>query len=757
VSFGGESNWHRASCPRQANKFEFGNLLENTIMDNFQRNWEREWAENGQPPSITQAPWWIAKQTFHCLLNTYHHERDQGIDWHVDNGVTYRPQDPIMSITLESPGVLLVRPLKSGAKTKTSEFVCLLVWQEPHDCVIMGGRFQTQWEHAVPPQNLWWDMMQSGFAKDENGRQFRIINGRNQIAPQACPMWVAFEQYCQANLAPGRPYVPGLVRKNITIRWHRGHEGKGECTHRRRVRVNPLQPVPQIGVPLNMTGVRVLNVQGVRTLEAAATFPVPNLVATITTPTVRLTPAAGSGQQQGLGYYGTGTGHGAGVPLPIHRPTQQATPWLTMPVPLPVREVAFIPPEVRQAHEPEKKPAHATKVLQPFMRQRPSPASDSASGPATDEKVHESKTTMESGELPGNDSRPSDDLLKNNDSRGTDDLPQTSKNRRWQRAPESEAQQGQGMSKESNQTICVFADIIVQNARPESLAIRLWCSRWFLLEGPHHLEETRALEILEKQVTNAENMIRHSQQIVGRPWSDLPSNRDSSPKCNDDWLASLEMSRALIRSKKSLLDAYIELKGPCIELRDQNFLENRIEKRRRMVMTVDEFRTLINARKLNEDALQEYGWLVLHFDIAHTRRKIVQDTRATADWSDLLAIEAIDLMLTDQHHIPVPNDEEVPVEHGLRRIQIVPQAIRSALARHHDKVPLETMIGALNRTLHAILEVIESLAGSFDRECVRDAVKLSLWVSDYKTKLRDRPAKKQKITSPTESSQGVNN
>ena len=248
IGFGGDKQ-SRTQLPKAACRFHWGTMYEARLHELMKKHF----AAMNDPPN-PERPWWLQSESaFHCLFNEYQHSRNHGIDFHCDTESHYDCQkDPIASFTFDSPGVLLVRrkfsdPVtneqfgeKSRKGVRESRPTCLLVWQEPGNCLVMGGRFQNQFMHAVPARSTWKKIKEERSFWDETGTCWvRIINRDNE------KNWRLFAKYVdQLPVIESEGRDQCQWRSNITIRWIRHHSA--ECKIAPRCNSNVFQqPQPQ--------------------------------------------------------------------------------------------------------------------------------------------------------------------------------------------------------------------------------------------------------------------------------------------------------------------------------------------------------------------------------------------------------------------------------------------------------------------------------------------------------------------------------
>ena len=87
---------------------------------------------------------------FNIFMNRYSFDEDHGISMHTDAQAAYEEKDPITSISMRNGSLLMVSAKQKKGKGRGQRpRWCLLVYQPPNSMVVMGGRFQSQFLHAV--------------------------------------------------------------------------------------------------------------------------------------------------------------------------------------------------------------------------------------------------------------------------------------------------------------------------------------------------------------------------------------------------------------------------------------------------------------------------------------------------------------------------------------------------------------------------------------------------------------------------------
>ena len=87
---------------------------------------------------------------FNIFMNRYSFDEDLGISMHTDAQAAYEEKDPITSISIRNGSLLMVSAKQKKGKGRGQRpRWCLLIYQPPNSMVVMGGRFQSQFLHAV--------------------------------------------------------------------------------------------------------------------------------------------------------------------------------------------------------------------------------------------------------------------------------------------------------------------------------------------------------------------------------------------------------------------------------------------------------------------------------------------------------------------------------------------------------------------------------------------------------------------------------
>ena len=167
-------------------------------------------------------------------MNCYSFSRDHGISMHSDASQAYDECDPITSLSMKLGSFLLVSA-KQKKKRGLKERWCLVIYQPPNSMLIMAGKFQTEFEHAVP-----------SFASIK--RLVKCVDGEVVTWMQGEPpikiRWVRnSKEMMEAELQ--RLESVNLedfknARWNVTIRWCRNHFGSN-CPV---LRTRPAQEMP---------------------------------------------------------------------------------------------------------------------------------------------------------------------------------------------------------------------------------------------------------------------------------------------------------------------------------------------------------------------------------------------------------------------------------------------------------------------------------------------------------------------------------
>ena len=205
------------SAPGRALEDKFGNAMKSNVQ-----------AMQLDHPS--SSVWWL-QGYWHMLLNRYEFDKNQGIDWHVDDKdprheTTYLSEhDPISSYSAGVPWPLCIRSRSATTQgRKTAAILVGLVHQQDGDVLFMGGDFQIYFEHAVPtPLELW--SMNGGVIRFDSDSPNRS-NSVQWVYPDLPTFERDLDRYRKGR-AQGQP--TNWVRFNVTVRWHRKH--KHGCPH----------------------------------------------------------------------------------------------------------------------------------------------------------------------------------------------------------------------------------------------------------------------------------------------------------------------------------------------------------------------------------------------------------------------------------------------------------------------------------------------------------------------------------------------
>ena len=163
--------------------------------------------------------WWTQEgSTWHCLFNFSDLQKGHGIDFHPDRG--YAPIDPISGITLMHGAPLIVRNASVKGRDRIA---CVLVMQNPGDILMMGGKFQSCFEHMVPQHRLWQKLLTMARALEQGSQRLheKLDTEKNHFL-SACVGTTDLER----TLVRDTENPSQMKRWNVTIRWHRGHNGR---------------------------------------------------------------------------------------------------------------------------------------------------------------------------------------------------------------------------------------------------------------------------------------------------------------------------------------------------------------------------------------------------------------------------------------------------------------------------------------------------------------------------------------------------
>lgn len=150
-------------------------------------------------------------------MNRYSYATDHAIAMHNDASPYYSEIDPITSLSMVLGSFLLIQAKqarKRGAKPRW----CLVVYQPPGSMLIMAGKFQSQFEHAVP---AWLEMKELAHA--DNGAQFQLTRGGQDERLRLLFVGQA-QQKMKAEIERLESFdLSETHRWNVTVRWIRNH------------------------------------------------------------------------------------------------------------------------------------------------------------------------------------------------------------------------------------------------------------------------------------------------------------------------------------------------------------------------------------------------------------------------------------------------------------------------------------------------------------------------------------------------------
>ena len=163
-------------------------------------------------------------------MNRYCFSRDHGIAMHSDASQAYEECDPITSLSMKLGSFLLVSA-KQRRKRGMKERWCLVIYQPPNSMLIMGGKFQTEFEHAVPTF--------ASIKKLVECVEGQVVTWMEQEPPIKILWFRNAKEMMEAELR--RLESVNLqdfnnARWNVTIRWCRHHFGSNCPVLRRRTR-----------------------------------------------------------------------------------------------------------------------------------------------------------------------------------------------------------------------------------------------------------------------------------------------------------------------------------------------------------------------------------------------------------------------------------------------------------------------------------------------------------------------------------------
>jgi hypothetical protein len=198
ATFGGDSQQGHVCTDNQVYKSgtRYASLLEGTMRQNFQVMCQDQ--SNGSVVEL-QEPAYL-RMAWHAVLNANDHSLGNSIDAHHDGWSTYRFQDPITSCSYGHGGVLVL----AQAKTKKNKSCSpdTMLFQRDGDMLVMGGKFQELFTHAVPAREKWPALQEA------MGMQLKEWE-RQGIAKEL-------------HIGQVQP-LRKCLRYNTTIRWHSSH------------------------------------------------------------------------------------------------------------------------------------------------------------------------------------------------------------------------------------------------------------------------------------------------------------------------------------------------------------------------------------------------------------------------------------------------------------------------------------------------------------------------------------------------------
>ncbi|CAE7589330.1 unnamed protein product [Symbiodinium sp. CCMP2592] len=123
---------------------------------------------------LKKESWYKENKSFNIFMNRYSYATDHAISMHTDASKYYDEIDPITSLSMVLGSFLLIQA-KQAKKRGNKPRWCLVVYQPPGSMLIMAGKFQSQFEHAVP---AWLDMKEIAHA--EQNAEFQLKRGGQQ-------------------------------------------------------------------------------------------------------------------------------------------------------------------------------------------------------------------------------------------------------------------------------------------------------------------------------------------------------------------------------------------------------------------------------------------------------------------------------------------------------------------------------------------------------------------------------------------------
>jgi hypothetical protein len=142
-------------------------------------------------------------KAFHACLNRNRYMEQHRMGWHSDQyAESYVPDDPITGLSWQATGVLLLD--KKGQKGNVPSSDEKVLVSLSGDVYIMGGMFQENFVHAVPPVRDWPAILK---------KHMHSLNS-SEIEAMETEIRLADQQSRR-------------TRFNITVRWHNVHK---ECS-----------------------------------------------------------------------------------------------------------------------------------------------------------------------------------------------------------------------------------------------------------------------------------------------------------------------------------------------------------------------------------------------------------------------------------------------------------------------------------------------------------------------------------------------
>ncbi|CAE7579943.1 unnamed protein product [Symbiodinium sp. CCMP2592] len=172
---------------------------------------------------LKKESWYKENKSFNIFMNRYSYATDHAISMHTDASKYYDEIDPITSLSMVLGSFLLIQA-KQAKKRGNKPRWCLVVYQPPGSMLIMAGKFQSQFEHAVP---AWLDMKEIAHA--EQNAEFQLKRGGQQETLRLLFVGQAKQQMKDEIERLESLNLNETHRWNVTVRWIRRHNEDCPC------------------------------------------------------------------------------------------------------------------------------------------------------------------------------------------------------------------------------------------------------------------------------------------------------------------------------------------------------------------------------------------------------------------------------------------------------------------------------------------------------------------------------------------------